>query len=298
MAVLDVEAVQAFLAIADHQSFTRAAKQLGTTQGAISVKLKRLEDRLGQRLLERTPRTVRLSAQGAQFVEFARDFVAAHNRALAGLSSGRRRFSLGIATHVAGPEVPTVLARLNAHDPALRMEVELDNSAALLGALDHGTIDAAILRRDDDRRDGAVLAPEPFGWYAAPDFAHRPGAPLRLASTAPSCGVRNIAARALDAAGIAWTEIFLGCSPLVADAVTAGRASPSPTPGCNRFTSSNPRVRETRLAQMNQPTARTPIRPSAPVSPICAMPATRVAKTSGAMIILIRLRKTVVMIWM
>ena len=224
MAVLDVEAVQAFLAIADHQSFTRAAKQLGTTQGAISVKLKRLEDRLGQRLLERTPRSVRLSAQGAQFVEFARDFVAAHNRALAGLSSGRRRFSLGIATHVAGPEVPTVLARLNAYDPTLRMEVELDNSAALLGALDHGTIDAAILRRDDDRRDGAVLAPEPFGWYAAPDFAHRPGAPLRLASTAPSCGVRNIAARALDAAGIAWTEIFLGCSPLVADAVTAGLA--------------------------------------------------------------------------
>lgn len=224
MAVLDVEAVQAFLAIADHQSFTRAAKQLGTTQGAISVKLKRLEDRLGQRLLERTPRSVRLSAQGAQFVEFARDFVAAHNRALAGLSSGRRRFSLGIATHVAGPEVTTVLARLNAHDPTLRMEVELDNSAALLGALDHGAIDAAILRRDDDRRDGAVLAPEPFGWYAAPDFAHRPGAPLRLASTAPSCGVRNIAARALDAAGIAWTEVFLGCSPLVADAVTAGLA--------------------------------------------------------------------------
>jgi len=224
MSVLDVEAVQTFLAIADHQSFTRAAQQLGTTQGAISVKLKRLEERLGQRLIERTPRSVRLSAQGAQFVDFARDFIAAHNRALDGLASGRRRFSLGIATHVAGPEVPTMLARLNAHDPALRMEVELDNSAALLGALDRGTIDAAILRRDDDRRDGAVLAPEPFGWYAAPDFAHRPGEPLRIASTAPSCGVRNIAARALDAAGIAWTEVFLGCSPLVADAVTAGLA--------------------------------------------------------------------------
>jgi len=224
MAVLDVEAVQAFLAIADHQSFTRAAKQLGTTQGAISVKLRRLEERLGQRLIERTPRLVRLSAQGAQFVDFARDFVAAHNRALAGLSSGRRRFSLGIATHVAGPEVPTMLARVNAHDPALRMEVELDNSAALLAALDRGSLDAAILRRDDDRRDGATLAPEPFGWYAAPGFTHGAGAPLRLASTAPSCGVRNIAARVLDAAGMAWTEVFLGCSPLVADAVTAGLA--------------------------------------------------------------------------
>jgi len=98
MSVLDVEAVQTFLAIADHQSFTRAAQQLGTTQGAISVKLKRLEERLGQRLIERTPRSVRLSAQGAQFVDFARDFIAAHNRALDGLASGRRRFSRGCAS--------------------------------------------------------------------------------------------------------------------------------------------------------------------------------------------------------
>jgi hypothetical protein len=48
-----------------------------------------------------------------------RDFLAAHDRAIAGLSSARRRFALGIATHVGGREVPTLLARLNAHDPAL-----------------------------------------------------------------------------------------------------------------------------------------------------------------------------------
>ena len=53
MSTLDVEAVEAFVTIADMQSFTRAAEALGTTQGAISVKLKRLEDRLGQRLLGR-----------------------------------------------------------------------------------------------------------------------------------------------------------------------------------------------------------------------------------------------------
>jgi len=45
---------------------------------------------------------------------------------------------------------------------------------------------------------------------------------------------------------------------------------------------------------MNQPTALKPTRPSALVSPICAMPATRVANTSGAITILIRFRKMVV----
>lgn len=223
---LDVDAVKAFVAIADLQSFTRAADALGTTQGAISVRLKRLEDRVGQKLIERTPRQVRLSAQGAVFVESARDFLAAHDRAIAGLSSVGRRFRLGIAAHVGGPEVPTLLARLSSHDPALTIEARLDDSRDLLDAFDRGEIDAAIIRREDDRRDGEVLAPEHFGWFATPDFVHRAGEPLRLATSSPSCCIRNLATRALDAAGIPWREVFLGCGAFaVAEAVSVGLAT-------------------------------------------------------------------------
>lgn len=82
VATLEVDAVRAFLAVADHASFTRAAEALGTTQGAVSVKLKRLEDRIGLRLIERTPRQVRLSAQGEIFIQSAREFLAAHERAV------------------------------------------------------------------------------------------------------------------------------------------------------------------------------------------------------------------------
>src|ERR1700761_595869 len=162
MTTLDVDAVKAFVTIADLQSFTRAAETLGTTQGAISVKLKRLEDQVGKKLIERTPRLVRLSAQGAVFLQSARDFLAAHDRAVAGLSSARRRFSLGIATHVGAPELPTLLTRLNAHDPALTIEVRLDDARDLLDAFDRGTVDAAIIFREDDRRDGDVLGPDHF----------------------------------------------------------------------------------------------------------------------------------------
>lgn len=226
MTTLDVDAVKAFVAIADLQSFTRAAEALDTTQGAISVKLKRLEDRLGRKLIERTPRSVRLSAQGAVFLESARDFLAAHDRAIASLTSARRRFALGIATHVGGPELPTLLARLGAHDPALTIEVRLDDSRDLLDAFDRGEIDAAIIRREDDRRDGEVLAPEHFGWFATPDFVYRAGEQLRLAASSPTCGIRNLTTRALDIAGIAWTEVFLGCGSFaVAEAVSAGLAT-------------------------------------------------------------------------
>src|SRR6185312_8797554 len=225
MDTLDADAVRAFVAIVDFKSFTRAADALGSTQGAVSVKLKRLEARIGEKLIERTPRLVRLSVEGAAFLEPARDFLAAHDRAIAGLAPVRRRFSLGIATHVGGPEVPTLLTRLNAHDPALTIEVRLNDSRDLLDAFDDGKIDAAIILREDDRRDGEVLAPERFGWFAAPDFVHRAGEPLRLAASSPSCGILNIARRALDAAGIPSTEVFLGCGAFaVADAVSAGLA--------------------------------------------------------------------------
>jgi len=222
---LDVESVEAFVTIADFQSFTKAAYALGSTQGAISVKLKRLEERLGQKLIERTPRLVRLSAQGAVFLPSARDFLFAHERAVANLSSERRRFRLGIAAHVAGPEVPTLLARLNERDPALTIEVRLDNSRSLLDAFDAGELEAAIVRQEDDRRDGEDLGPEHFGWFAAPGFDRRQGEPLRLAALATGCGVRDIATRALDKVGISWIEVFVGGGDsAVRAAVSAGVA--------------------------------------------------------------------------
>ncbi|MBZ9847023.1 LysR family transcriptional regulator [Mesorhizobium sp. CA14] len=223
---LDIDAVKAFLTVADLRSFTRAAEALGSTQGAISVKLKRLEDRIGEKLIERTPRLVRLSARGTVFLEPARELLAAHDRAVASLTAVRRHFRLGIATHVGGAEVPTLLARLNAHDPALTIEVQLDDTRDLLAAFDRGELDAAIVRRDDDRRDGEVLAPEQFGWYATPDFVYRAGEPLRLAASSPSCSIRDIVTGALDAVGIPWTQVFLGCGSFaVAEAVSAGLAT-------------------------------------------------------------------------
>ncbi|UGV28476.1 LysR family transcriptional regulator [Rhodopseudomonas boonkerdii] len=225
MLALDVESVQAFVLVADFQSFTRAAEALDTSQAAISMRLKRLEERLGERLIERTPRLVRLSARGAAFLSAARDFLAAHERAVAGLTISPRRFTLGIADQVAGPELPALLARLGAYDPALVIEVQIEASRSLLEAFDRGSLDAAIVRREDDRRDGEVLTEERFSWFATPGFEYRSGEAIRLASLAPSCGVRNIATRALDAADIDWIEVFVGGGmTAIGAAVSAGLA--------------------------------------------------------------------------
>lgn len=222
-AALDIDAVRAFVHIAELESFTRAAEAMGTTQAAVSLKLKRLEDRLGCRLFERSPRYVRLSARGAAFLDQARALLESHDRALASLSDQRRRLTIGISDHVAGPELPALIARMNAQDPQLVIEIRIGSSADLLQKFDRREFDSVIVRLRSDRDEGRLIAEEQFAWFAAPGWHHRPDQPLPLATMAEPCGVRALACRLLDEAGVKWTEIFVGGGVMaVAAAVMAG----------------------------------------------------------------------------
>src|SRR5215475_1369483 len=120
-ATLDIATVQAFLLVADLSSFTRAAEALGTTQAAVSLKLQRLETLLGKRLVERSPRAVRLTAEGAGFLPHARTLMEAHDRALSGAASAPQVLSLGISDHAAGPELVALLERLHAMSAQLAL---------------------------------------------------------------------------------------------------------------------------------------------------------------------------------
>ncbi|OYU99773.1 MAG: LysR family transcriptional regulator [Burkholderiales bacterium PBB5] len=220
---LDLQAVQAFVHIAELGSFTRAADALQTTQAAVSLKLKRLEARLGCRLVERTPRHVQLSARGAVFLELARTLLQAHSQALSLGTATRQRLSIGISDHVAGPELPALIARMNAQDPQLLIDIRIGSSGDLLQHYDRRELDAVIVRLHAGRSDGELIADEPFGWWAAPGWQPRAGEPLPLATLAEPCGVRMLATQTLDAAGVRWMEVFCGGGvAAVAAAVMAG----------------------------------------------------------------------------
>ncbi|OCC02186.1 LysR family transcriptional regulator [Labrys sp. WJW] len=207
---LDLDAVRAFVHIADLDSFTRAAEVLQTTQAAVSLKLKRLEERLGCRLVERTPRYVQLSPQGAAFLEPARELLAGHERALAVFATARQRLTIGLSDHVAGPDLPALIARMNTQDPQLLIEIRIGSSGDLLQSFDRREFDSVIVRLHAGRSDGEVIAEEKFGWFAAPDWQKRADEPLPLATMAEPCGVRAMAGRLLDDAGLPWRESFVG----------------------------------------------------------------------------------------
>ena len=221
MKVLDLDAVRAFVHVADLRSFTRAADLLGATQSAVSLKVKRLEAHVGKPLFERTPRSVRLSPAGGAFLEAARELLQAHDRALGSLGTERRRLKVGLSEHVAGPHLASIVASLHRHDPRLVIEMHLGSSAPLMAQYDERRLDAAIVRHEPDELgaradqtggalDGEVLFVEPLVWLAASEWAPPVDAPLPLAVLSGPCGVRVAAVRALERASIAWEETFVG----------------------------------------------------------------------------------------
>jgi DNA-binding transcriptional LysR family regulator len=156
MTALDISTVQAFLLVAELQSFTRTAEALGTTQASVSMKLQRLETVVGKRLVERSPRAVRLTAEGGAFLENARALMEAHDRALSGQQPARQQLSLGISDHVAGPELVPLLERLHAVSSQLALAVTIGFSRDLLDGLrcrQTGCGDRAAGRRPARRRE-------------------------------------------------------------------------------------------------------------------------------------------------
>lgn len=210
MMTLDIDTVRAFLRVAELQGFTRAAEVLGTTQAAVSMKLQRLESITGKRLVERSPRAVALTADGEAFVPHARALMQAHDRALLGDAPVPQRLSLGVSDHAAGPEMVPLLERLHGMSSQLALSVTIGLSRQIMDAYDGGEFDAVIVRQEGSRRGGEKLTEDTFGWFATRRLSWRRGEPLPLATLAPPCGVRALAVRKLDRAGIAWNDRFVG----------------------------------------------------------------------------------------
>lgn len=239
MKTLDLDTVRAFVLTAELQSFTRAAQALDSTQSAVSLKLRKLEAQLGRRLLERTPRQVRLSAEGALFLTSARELIAAHERAIASFEIEERRLIVGISHQLVGAELPGMLRRLGESDPKLRIELRAGGSREIVQSYDAGELDAAlVLQAAAPHHKGERLFDEAFAWIGAAGWHPQEGQPLPLSTQGASCSIRAAAVAALDRAGIAWTEAFVGkgaamvgaaAAAGLAIAVMARRAAPAGT---------------------------------------------------------------------
>jgi DNA-binding transcriptional LysR family regulator len=174
-----------FLAVADERSFTRAAAKLGISQSALSHSMRRLEAKLGLRLLTRTTRSVSPTEAGDQLIETLRPALEEIDSKLATLTAFRERpagtIRITSSEHAARTVLWPVVDRLATEHPDVQVEVNIESSLTDIVAerFDAGIRlgerlekDMIAVRVGPRLRMAAVGAPTYFAQYGRPQTPH------------------------------------------------------------------------------------------------------------------------------
>lgn len=150
--------MNAFIAIAEQRSFAKAATRLGLSPSTLSETLRRLEERLGVRLIERTTRSVATTEAGERLLARLRPVLDDYEAALESINDFRATPSGSLRLTVAAPAADLVLApllaRFAAQYPEIRLEISVDDGLTDIVA---GRFDAGIRIGERLERDMIAL---------------------------------------------------------------------------------------------------------------------------------------------
>lgn len=220
--VLDPDLLKAFVAIAEHRSFTRAAATLHRTQSAVSVQIKRLEERLGARLFQRTRAGVVLTAAGDELLVYARRLLDLNAEAIDALRARKQEavVRLGVMDDYGTIVIPPLLARFAKNHPDVRVEIETGLTATMPARLGEA-YDLVIAMHPEGQGAGELLRHEQAVWAAAASYPVGARDTLPVALYPPGCLFRQWAAEALDAAGRPWRLAFVSRTLAAVEAIAA-----------------------------------------------------------------------------
>jgi DNA-binding transcriptional LysR family regulator len=219
---LDPELLKAFVAVADQRSFTRAASQLGRTQSAISMQIRRLEDRLGTELFHRTKAHVELSGAGEGLLGYARRILALNDEAVARLREHKVEgvVRLGVMDDYGAAILPPLLAGFMAGYPLIQVQMETGLTSTMPGRLGEA-FDLVIAMHPSGSGEGEFLRHEQAVWAASPHHPVETLDPLPVALFPQGCLFRKWAMEALDKAKRRWRLAFVSHGPAAAEAIAA-----------------------------------------------------------------------------
>ncbi len=226
-AALDIDQLQTFIAIVDCGSFTKAAGRVFKTQSAVSMQMRRLEERIGKQLFIKDGRGNRLSAEGEKLLNYARRIIRLNSEAIAAFDDNRLEGMLRIGTpdDYADRYMPEIIGRFAKTHPNVELYIVCEPSVSLAEKMARGELDIALVTHNPLARASDVVRTEPLCWVSSANHPLRDSAPVPLAVGRRDCDWRQLACSALDAAGREYQILFTSwSSTVVASAVLAGMA--------------------------------------------------------------------------
>ncbi|MEP3279049.1 MAG: LysR substrate-binding domain-containing protein [Stappiaceae bacterium] len=227
--LLDLDQLRTFIAISDSGGFTAASEAVHKTQSAVSMQMRRLEERIGKPVFERQGRVSRLTEDGERLLTFARRLMAMNDETLAAFDdtelAGQVR--LGTPDDYADRFLPEILARFSRSNPRAEILVSCAPTPLLVENIRRNELDVAIVThvRDKSREREEVVRREPLLWVSSARHCAFRQTPLPLALGKPTCDWRKAALAALKAQDRECNVILASwSSAAVSAAVTAGLA--------------------------------------------------------------------------
>jgi DNA-binding transcriptional LysR family regulator len=221
---LDLDLLRTFVAVADTRNFTRAGQRLGRTQSAVSLQVRRLEQRLGVVLFLRDPRRVALTHEGELMLPQVRSLLRLNDDIVAGVTADEveGEVRLGAPEDFATVHLPEILGEFARSHRKVTLSVSCDLTLNLLDRLRDGELDLALIKREPMGPDlGVRVWREPLVWAAADaEVAKLEPLPLCLAPT--PCIYRKRAVAALQGSGRPFRVAY--ASPSLAGLHAALRA--------------------------------------------------------------------------
>jgi DNA-binding transcriptional LysR family regulator len=170
---MDLHGLQVFRAVATEKSFSRAARRLGRTQPAVSLAVQRLEGELGERLIDRLGKDLRLTDAGALVLDFARRFENLRGELVTALAE--RRDNTGGRLTIGANESTTLyllphLQRYRRRFPRVRVQVRRSLSSRIPSELIDGDLELGVISYlpDDERLSGRVIYSDHLAFVVPP----------------------------------------------------------------------------------------------------------------------------------
>lgn len=206
---MQLDWLKCFVAVVDTGTLSSAATEVFRSQSAVSMQIKKLEDAMGHRLLDRSSRRLQLTPEGQTLLGYARRMLdlqaeaqqALHNQPLTG------RVRLGVPDDYAQKYLTPVLRRFALRHSSVEIELNCEQSTALIPRVAQGDLDVALVSRDHARR-GILLFHEPMVWVGSPQFELWRRDPLPIAVYEEASLARRGAMHALAQQGRRYKVVY------------------------------------------------------------------------------------------
>ncbi|WP_431093321.1 LysR family transcriptional regulator [Pseudomonas brassicacearum] len=204
-AILDIDLIRTFHAVARIGKFSAAAEQLHKSPAAVSVHIQRLEAVAGGRLLNRDNQSVSLTALGKRLLVATTELLSTHDRVLADLHGTRLagRITLGVPDEYAEHVIRDILPTFAAGWPNVVLELKTAPSYALRDLVQRGKLQAAVVAQPKGQvsAGGQVLVSTTPVWVGPVHTTVASMEPLPLAVHAAQCPYRQAMMEALRQSG-------------------------------------------------------------------------------------------------